>query len=149
MISMFVLYNWTTNAILLGPVKNTSSDTITRIFKEKFEYLERQGFKPRFNTIDNVASKAVQKFLEAEWINIQLVEPHKHCDNAVERAVQTSTNLFISGLCTYDMKFPLVLWSNLVQQCQNSLNLLQPSRHNPKLSPRMILEGAHDFNRVS
>ena len=98
--------------------------------------------------MDNVASKAVQAFLEDEEIALQLVEPHNHRVNAAEQAVQTFKNLFISGLCTCDDQFPLLLWSKLIGQCHDALNLLRTSRHNPKLSARMILEGVHDFNRL-
>ena len=148
MTTIFVLYDWTTNAILLEPVENTKSETLVRVFQQKITYLEKRGFKPTFNIMDNVASKAVQTFLESEDITLQLVEPHNHRVNAAERAVQTFKNLFISGLCTCDDQFPLLLWSKLIGQCQDALNLLRTSRHNPKLSARMILEGAHDFNRV-
>ena len=62
--------------------------------------------------------------------------------------MQTFKNLFISGLGTVDEAFPLLLWSRLVQQCQDNLNMLRTSRHNPRLSAYCTLEGVHDFNRV-
>ena len=35
MTTIFVLYDWTTNAILLEPVENTKSETLVRIFRRK------------------------------------------------------------------------------------------------------------------
>ena len=102
MTTIFVLNDWTTNAILLEPVENTKSETLVRVFQEKIAYLAKRGYKPTFNIMDNVASKAVQQFWEGEDITIQLVEPHNHRVNAAEWAVQTFKNLFISGLCTCD-----------------------------------------------
>jgi hypothetical protein len=95
-----------------------------------------------------VASKAVQAYLDGEDICIQLVKYHNHRVNTAEQVVQTFKNQFISGLSTCHKDFPLSLWSKLIGQCQDSLNLLQTLRQNPKLLARMILEGVHDFNKV-
>ena len=121
---------------------------MVRVFRQKIEYLNDRGFKPVFNIIDNVASKAVRAYLEKEKVGIQLVEPHNHRVNAAERAVQTFKNLFISGLATCDENFPTILWSKLVKQCQDTCNMLRTSRVHPKISAHHCLEGTHDFNRV-
>ena len=36
----------------------------------------------------------------------------------------------------------------MLQQSQMTLNLLQPSRINPKLSAYAMMEGQHDYNKV-
>ena len=87
MTTVFVLYDWTTNAILSELVGNRKSEMLVRIFKEKIDYLTKRGFEPKFNIMDNVASKAVRKYLEDEDIGLQLVEPHNHRVNAAERTV--------------------------------------------------------------
>jgi hypothetical protein len=148
MVTVFVLYDWTTNAILASPIENAEETTIVRVFKEKIEYLTKRGFKPTFNIMDNVASKTVQKFLQDEDIGLQLVEPHNHRVNAAERAIQTFKNLFIGGISVCDEDFPTVLWSKLVRQCQDACNLLRTSRVHPKVSAYHVLEGVHDFNKV-
>jgi len=124
MVSVFILYDWTSNAILAEPIENAKEATIVRVFKEKVEYLAKRGFKPKFNIMDNVASKAVQKFLEEEDIKLQLVEPHNHRVNAAEQAIQTFKNLFIGGISVCDNDFPTILWSKLIRQCQDACNLL-------------------------
>ena len=97
MTTVFILYNWTSNAILAEPIENAQDETMVRVFKAQIKYLTKRGFKPSFNIIDNVASKAVRAYLESEDVDVQLVEPHNHRVNAAERAVQTFKNLFISG----------------------------------------------------
>ena len=147
MVTIFIVYDWTTNAILATPVKNMAEETIVSCFKQKITYLTKRGFKPILNIIDNVASKAVQAYLEAENVSIQLVEPHNHRLNAAERTIQTFQNHLISGLSTWDASFPLLLWNNIVPQSQDYLNILRTSRVHPKLSAYSVLKGIHDFNR--
>eukprot|EP00978_Attheya_sp_CCMP212_P037913 scaffold182980_cov35-Attheya_sp.AAC.1 len=66
------MYDWTTNAILATPIKDAKADTIVDNFKQHIEYLKKRGFKPVFNIIDNVATKAVKAYLETEDIQMQL-----------------------------------------------------------------------------
>ena len=82
--------------------------------KQNIAYVTKRGFKPNLNIINNVALKAVQAYLEAENVGIQLVEPHNHKVNAAEREIQTFKNHLIVGLCTYDASFPLLLWNKIV-----------------------------------
>ena len=57
--AFFILYDWTTNEILATPIKDTADESMVAAFKENIEYLEERGFKPVFNVIDNIASKAI------------------------------------------------------------------------------------------
>ena len=148
MVTVFILYDWTSNAILADPVENTKDDTIVRVFKQRVKYLLKRGFKPKFNIMDNVASKAVQRFLEENDIGLQLVEPHNHRVNVAERAIQTFKSLFIGGISICDPDFPTILWSRLIHQCQDACNLLRTSRVHPKVSAYHVLEGVHDFNKT-
>ena len=54
-------------------------------FQTHIKYITKIGFKPCFNIIDNVASKAIKIYLQEEKIQMQLVEPHNYQVNAVER----------------------------------------------------------------
>ena len=54
-------------------------------FETNIKYITKRGFKPCFNIIDNVASKAIKAYLTEEKIHMQLVETHKHCVNTAER----------------------------------------------------------------
>ena len=146
MVAIFIVYNWTMNAILATPVKNMAEEKIVGCFKQKITYLTKRGFKAILNIIDNVASKAVQVYLEAENVNIQLVEPHNHRVNAAERLIQTFKNHLSAGLSTCNASLPSLLWNKIVPQAQDSLNMLRTSRVHPKLSAYSVLEGIHDFN---
>ena len=138
--AIYILYDWTTNAILATPIKTATDDEMIRAFKKNITYLTQRGFKPAFNVIDNVASKAIKKYLLEEKIEMQLVEPNNHRANAAERAIQTFKNHFIAGLSIGDKDFPTMIWCKLVRQAQDSLNILRTSRVHPKVLAFHTLE---------
>ena len=88
MVAIFIIYDWTTKAIIENPVNNMKEETIVECFKQNMKYLPKRNFKPVLNIIDNVTSRAVRAYLENENVDIQLVKLRKHCVSAVERAVQ-------------------------------------------------------------
>ncbi len=104
---LFVLYDYGTNAILVEPLWTMGSKEFIQAFQSKITYLTNQGFKPRFNVMDNIVSTAIREFLENEGIKLEIVEPNNHRINTAERAIQTFKDHFIAGLCTVDSKFPI------------------------------------------
>ena len=145
---IFVLYDYDSNAILVRPLRNRSANEIQRVFTSVHAYLVARGLRPRLHTLDNEASTILKNFLTAEHVEYQLVPPHIHRRNSAERAIQTFKNHFIAGLASTDPNFPLSNWCRLLPQAELTLNLLRPSRLNPKLSAYAQLEGAFDFNRT-
>ena len=87
MTTVFILYNWTSNAILATPILDAKDEIMVKAFRDNVEYLTKRGFKPVFNIRDNGASKAVKAYLVSENIDLQLVEPHNHRINAAEHAI--------------------------------------------------------------
>ena len=79
--------------------------------------------------------------------SFQLAPPNMHRTNAAEKAIDTWKCHFISGLSSVDPNFPMHLWCRLIHQATTTLNLLRPSRINPRLSAEAQLNGAFDFNR--
>ena len=79
-------------------------------------------------------------------IKYQLVPPHQHRRNPAERAIRTFKNHFIAGLCSTDENFPLQCWCRLLDQAELIINMLRPSRLNPRLSAYAQLEGSFNFN---
>ena len=71
----------------------------------------------------------------------QLVAPHMHRANMAERAIQTFKSRFKAGLATVDPKFPVSQWDYLLPQAFLTLNLLQSSRFNPKMSAYKYMHG--------
>ena len=145
---IFVLYDYDSNAILVRPLRNRSAHKIHRVFTSVHTYLVTCGLRPRLHTLDNEASTILKDFLTAENVEYQLVPPHIHQRNSAERAIQTFKNHFIAGLASTDPNFPLSNWCRLLPQAELTLNLLRPSRLNPKLSAYAQLDGTFDFNRT-
>eukprot|EP00804_Cyclotella_cryptica_P024589 CCRYP_001603-RA/>CCRYP_001603-RA protein AED:0.24 eAED:0.18 QI:0/0/0/1/1/1/2/0/837 len=144
---IFVAYDYTTNAIIVRAITDRESSTIVKAFDDIFTYLAAKGFKPQFNVLDNEASHAITEYLRQQNIKWQFVPPNEHRVNAAEQAIQTFKNHLIAGLCSTDRDFPSQLWDKLLQQAQDSLNMLRTSRIDPTKSAYEILEGPHDFNR--
>ena len=125
--------------------KKIKNKTTVAAFKRNIKYLKKRNFKPVFNIIDNVATKAVKSYLQDEGIKMQLIKPHDHHPYSAEQAIQTFKNHTIAGLCTCDEDFPSVLWCKVIKQAQDTLNMLCTLRVHPKLSAYHVLEGPHDL----
>jgi len=131
---------------LATPITNLDDKSIFEAYKANFEMLEAKGYKPKVNVMDNQATKYIKKFLTEKGCQLQLMEPHNHCVNAAERAIQTFKDAFIAALATTDRDFPLQLWDKLVPQVQDTLNLLRISRTNPEILAYEALNGPYDWN---
>jgi hypothetical protein len=104
----------------------------------------QRGYKPQTHWLDNEASNALKNYNQTEGITYQLVPPHNHRRNAVERAIRTWKNHFTVGLCSTNDQFPIHLWDRLLEQASITLNLLRPSQQNPKVSAYTMPEGNFD-----
>jgi hypothetical protein len=101
-VCFFVMYHYKTNAILVKAIANVDDRSTFEAYKEIFETLEKKGYKPKMNVMDNQATKYIKKFLTEKECDLQIVEPHNHCINAAERAIQTFKDAFIAALATTD-----------------------------------------------
>jgi hypothetical protein len=146
-VCFFVMYHYKANAILVKAIANVDDCSIFDAYKEIFETLEAKGYKPKMNAMDNQATKYIKTFLTKKECNLQLVEPHNHCVNAAERAIQTFKDAFIAALATTDRDFPLQLWDWLAPQVQDTLNLLQASQINPNMLAYEALNGPYSWDR--
>jgi hypothetical protein len=142
-----VAYNYTINAIIVRPTKDLESTTIIKAFDSIFQELKEKGFKPQLNITDNQAVTALKEYLHTKNCEWQFLESNNHRVNATEQAIQTFKNHFISGLCTTDKDFPLQLRDQMTEQAQDTLNLLQTSRHDPTKPAYEQLNGPYDFNK--
>jgi hypothetical protein len=107
-----------------------------------------KGFKPKLQTMDNEASAALKNYLTEKEMNYQLVPPHCHRTNAVERAIRTFKEHSKSGLATVDPDFPIHLWERLLPQAEITLNLLRASRLHPQLFAAAYYHGLIDYNKT-
>jgi hypothetical protein len=92
-------------------------------------------------TLDNEASTLLKDYLHDQDINFQLVPPYCHRRNAAERAISSFKDHFIAGLCSTDKAFTMHLWAGFLPQAIIALNMLRPSRINPKISAATHLDG--------
>jgi hypothetical protein len=145
---LFVLYDYDSNTIHAEPIPSRTKHQILQAFKKVTTKLERCGFKPQLHRLDNEASNLLKDYMHDQNIDFQLTPVGIHRRNLAERAIQTFKNHFISGLCSTHPDFPLNLWDKLVPQAIITLNLLRPSRVNPKISGYMHLFGAFNYNRT-
>ena len=145
---IFVLYDYDSNAIIIRPLRNRSAQEILRVFTAVHAYLVTRGLRPHIHTLDNKASTNLKDFLTDEKVEYQLMPPHIHRRNSAKRAIQSFENHFMAGLASTDPNFPLSNWCRLLPQAELTLNLLRPSRLNPKLSAYALLEGAFVFTRT-
>jgi hypothetical protein len=129
-ICFFMMYHYKTNAIFATPIPGLDSENILNAYKKNFEYLVSKGYTPKFNVMDNQATKAIKSYLTPQQCRLQLLKPGNHHINAAKRAIQTFKNRFIGALGTTNVDFPIQLWDKLAPQVQVSINLLQRSRVN-------------------
>ncbi len=117
-------------------------------FSKVFATLRACNYQPALNVMDNECSKAVEKHICANKMDIQLVSPHNHCINAAECAIVTFKEHFVAALVTVDMLCPLQLWDEFLPQVKLTLNLSRFSCSNPCVSANQELYGPFDFNKT-
>jgi hypothetical protein len=142
----FVMYHSEANAILTKPISGLGNISIFNMYKMQFKDLTSKGFKPKINIMDNQATKQIKAFLMEQQCKLQLVDPHNHRMNAVERAIQTFKDAFTAALATTNNDFPLQLWDKIMPQVQDTLNLMQVSWVNPAISAYKALNGPCNWN---
>ena len=96
----------------------------------------------------NELSEDLNQYFEDSDIQFQLVPPHMHQINSVERAVMTFKNHFISPLCTVEPLLPFYLWDRILTQVTIKLNMLQRHRLNPELSDYEQVYSIHNFEQT-
>ena len=126
-VCFLVLYHYKSYAILATPIAGLDNMSIFQAYKTYFKDLSAKGYKPKLNIMDNQVTKHIKKFITKNNCKLQVVEPHNHCVNAVECAIQTFKAVFIAALANINSNFLLQLWDKLTSQVQDTLNMLQAS----------------------
>jgi hypothetical protein len=145
---IMVVYDYDSNNILAEPLKSRNEHELVRAYTKLHTHLTSCGLRPLLQKLDNECPAGLKKFMQAQGVDYQLVPPHVHRANAAEKAISTWKDHFVAGLSSTDPAFPLHLWCRLIQHATTTLNLLRPSRINPKLSAEAQLNGAFDYNRT-
>jgi hypothetical protein len=144
-----VCYIYDCNYINVIPMNLSSASEWVKAYDSVHQALTVKGFKPKLQTLDNEASAALKNFFIANDIVYQLVPPHCHQRNTVERAISTFKEHFVAGLSSVDPSFPMHLWDRLLPQAEITLNLLRTSRLHPQLSATAHFHGLVDYNKTA
>ena len=143
-----VSYNYDSNAIHAEPMKNSSGQELLKGYTTIHNLLSERGLAPKMHYLDNECPKVLQQFMTEKEERFQLVPPHLHRRNLAERAIQTFKKHFIAGLASVNKNFLIHIWCRLLPHCLLTLNLLCPSRINPKLSAYAQLHVSFNFKRT-
>jgi hypothetical protein len=126
------------------PTPSHTDASFITAFSDVFAVLRVQDYHPTLNVMDNKCSKAVEKHIRDNKMNIQLVPPHNHHVNAAKQAIATFKEHFVAALATVDSLCPLQLWDEFLPQVELTLDLLRFSRCNPAVSANQEHYGAFD-----
>ena len=127
-------------------MKAREDDSMVESFTSVYTKLETAGHKPKIHVLSNECFRAVQKFLIKKSTTRQNVEAHNHRVNAAEPAVKTAKYHIIAHVATLDHQCPIQLWSKMLPQMQDTLNMLCTSPNNNKLTAYEELNGKFDWN---
>jgi hypothetical protein len=145
---IFLLYDHDSNAILVHPIKSRQAHHLVEGYDACYAKLQAAGINPVLHKLDNEISNAMRTAITTKKLKYQLADTHDHHANPAERAIGTFKNHFTAILSGCDSKFPPSLWCHLLHQAEITVNLLRPSRINPKLSAYHQVFGIFDFNRT-
>ena len=145
---LMVIYDHDSNAITPELIKLWSSSELIQAYAVLHSKLTNRGLQPNFQILDNECTSGLKHYILREGVTFQRVPPRLHQTNSAERAIQTFKYHPISGISSCDPGFPLHLWDQLLSQATLTLNLLQPSKINPRLSAESQINGAFDFNQT-
>ena len=129
-----VEYYYDGNCIIGIPVKNRKAPTLTKSWESLHAKFTLVGAAPNMYIMDNEISGEFIDALTNYDTSYQPVPPHIHRRNLADRAIQTLKNNFKAGLASVDPNFLLSEWDRLINQANITLNMLQASRSNPKIS---------------
>ena len=105
-----------------------------------------RGLKPSLRILENECPNVLKTFMREVNEKFQLVAPHIHRINSAERAIWNFKGHFIAGLSSTHKDYLLHLWCQILPHASLTLNLLQKSRMNQKLSLYAQLHGEFNYN---
>jgi hypothetical protein len=94
--------------------------------------------------LDNEAPQAFLDMIEENGLDWELVPPHNHRRNVVERAIQMTNGHIIANVLGCDPSFPLKEWHQILPRIEMTLNMLRPSNVRPTVSAYTYVYGQHD-----
>ena len=127
---IFIAYVYKLNFIFMVPMKDRENKSMIAAYEEVYDRLDAKGHRPQLHILDNECSKSIQNYLESKGTKRHHVAPHSHRVNAAEPTVKTAKYHLIAALATLDWGCPIQLWSKMLKQVQDTLNMFRTSRNN-------------------
>ena len=121
---ILILYHYDSKTIHAEPLKKISGLDLNTAYQKTQSLLNNRGFKPHLHILDNECPNFLKIFVRELNDNFQLVPPHIHRRNSVERAIRTFEENFIAGLSSTHKDFPIHIWCRLLPHSSLTLNLL-------------------------
>ena len=143
---ILVAYNYDSNTIHADPLKTRSRLDLKTAYQKLHSLLANRGLKPSLHILYNLFSNMLNNFMREVNEKFQLVPPHIHCRNSVERTIRNFKEHFISGIASTHKELHLHLWCRLLPHASLTLNLLRQLRMNPKLSGYAQLHREFNYN---
>ena len=144
---IIVMVKVDSNAILVEPFKNRTSNELKRAYLVLLNRVKVAGIVLKKHVLDNKCSNNMKNIVQ-ETCRLELVQPYCLCCNVAEVAIKNFKAHFISILAGVDDDFPIRQWDKLLTQAELTLNLLRQANANPKLSAYSYLFGNFDYNRL-
>ena len=144
-----IMVNIDSNAILVEPMKSREDKEMKRAYRVMMKQLRRAGVVPKKHVLDNKISDSMKDMIRDEFkMQVELVPPGCHRQNAAEVAIQNFKAHFLSILARTAEDFPLSLWDRLLPQAEITINLLRQANANPTKSAYAYLCGPFDYNKM-
>ena len=105
-----IVYDCDSNAINAEALKSRTDESLKNAYIKIQALLMARGIKPKLRFLGNECAASFKIFMKSVDEDFQLVPPHLHKRNAVERLFQAWKNHFIAGLTNLHPDFPLHLW---------------------------------------
>jgi hypothetical protein len=129
-------------------MKSREDGSMITAFTSIYSKLGSIGYKPTLHILDNECSRAVHKFLTSKETARQNVKAHHQNSNAAEPAVKSAKYHIISHVATLDNDCPIQLWSEMLPQMEDTLNMMRTSRNNNDKTAYEEIHGAFDWNKT-
>ena len=131
---ILLVYHYDFTTIHVEPLKTISGLDLKTAHQKLHRLLTNRGLKPHLQILDNECPSVFKKFMRDLNEKVKLIPPHIHRRNSAEWAIQTFKKNCISVLASTNKDFPLHLCCRLLPHTSLTINLLQQSRMDPKLS---------------
>ena len=104
------------DVILQEPIKDQTTGEMICVLKKLGNRLKACGIYPKHHMLDNKILEEFRETIKNKNIVFELVHPHDHYRNIVEKEVQVdkAKDQLVSVLNGVDPNFPMYLWDRVL-----------------------------------